>query len=339
MLVSQNADARMEPASLTKLMTAYLVFEAIREGKLTLEQGLTVPQDLPPMIGSGESRMLLKAGQSVTVDELLHGLIVQSGNDAAHLLAERVGGSEAQFVAMMNQEAQRLGMRNTHFANPVGMPDPEHYSSAYDLAMLAGALLRDFPQYYPIFGLRDYTFNNVAQANRNRLLWLDPYADGIKTGHTETAGYCLIGSAQRDKRRLVSVVLGASSDAERASDSQKLLNYGFQSFDALHLYQSNQPVAHMRIWKGTEGHIDIGFKHDFYLTIPKGQFSRLKASIETHQPIIAPIITGQQIGTLKFTLDNKSYAQYPLVALESVSLANVFSRGWDSLRLMIQKYM
>lgn len=336
-LVSHNADEHTEPASLTKLMTAYLTFSAIRQGKLNLNQSVTVPLDAP-RVSNGESRMLLKPGQTVTIDELLHGLIVQSGNDAANLLAIEVGGTEAQFVAMMNREAQRLGMKNTHFANPVGMPDAGHYSTAYDLAILAAAVVRDFPEYYPIFKLREYTFNNVSQANRNRLLWLDPYADGMKTGHTETAGFCLVGSALRDKRRLIAVVLGAASDSERASDSQKLLNYGFQSFDAVRLYQNSQPVIHVRVWKGTEGHVDLGFRQDLVLTIPKGQFAALKASVETHQPIIAPIESGQQLGILRLTLAGKPYAQFPLLALDSVAQANVFSRGWDSIRLLIRKY-
>lgn len=336
-LLGQNANARMEPASLTKLMTAYIAFSSIKQGTLKLDQSLTVPADATQN-NSGESRMLLKSGQSVTVDELLHGLIVQSGNDAANTLATSIAGSEAAFAVLMNKEAQRMGMTGTHFVNPVGMPDARHYSSAYDMAILAAALIRDFPEHYPLFGLRDYTFNNVTQANRNRLLWLDPYADGLKTGHTETAGFCLVGSAKRDKRRLISVVLGADSDSQRASESQKLLNYGFQSFDAVRLYQNSQPVAHVRVWKGTESHVDLGFRQDLYLTIPKGQFSQLKASIETHQPIIAPIASGQQLGVLKLTLAGKPYAEFPLTALDSVTLANVFSRGWDSIRLLVQKY-
>ncbi|MFA6972123.1 MAG: D-alanyl-D-alanine carboxypeptidase family protein [Gallionella sp.] len=336
-LLNQNGNARLEPASLTKLMTAYLTFSAIKQGTLKLEQSLTVPVDAPRNT-SGESRMLLKPGQTVTVDELLHGLIVQSGNDAANTLATSIAGTEAAFVERMNKEAQRLGMTNTHFVNPVGMPDAQHYSSAYDMAILAAALVRDYPEHYPLFGLRDYTFNKVTQANRNRLLWLDPYADGLKTGHTETAGFCLVGSAKRDKRRLISVLLGADSDSQRASESQKLLNYGFQSFDAVRLYQNSQPVTRVRVWKGTESHLDLGFRQDVFLTIPKGQFSQLKATIETHQPILAPITSGQQLGTLKLTLAGKPYAEFPLIALDSVTLANVFSRGWDSLRLLIQKY-
>ncbi|NCN23342.1 MAG: D-alanyl-D-alanine carboxypeptidase, partial [Gallionella sp.] len=317
--------------------TAYLTFVALKRGTLTLEQSLTVPEAATSN-NSGESRMLLKPEQSVTVDELLHGLIVQSGNDAAITLATNLSGNEASFVAAMNKEAQRLGMKDTHFVNPVGMPDAQHYSSAMDMAILAAALVRDFPEYYPLFGLRDYTFNNVTQANRNRLLWLDPYADGLKTGHTDTAGFCLVGSAKRDKRRLIAVVLGADSDGLRASESQQLLNYGFQYFDTVRLYQNSQPVTQVRLWKGTEKHLNIGLRRDLFLTVPNGQFAQLKATIATPQPLVAPITSGQTIGTLKLTLAGKPYAQFPLVALDSVSLANVFSRGWDSIRLLVQKY-
>lgn len=334
-LLNQNGDARMEPASLTKLMTAYLAFDALRHGTLSLEQSLTVPV-AATLNANGESRMLLRPGQTVTVDELLHGLVVQSGNDAAITLALNIAGSEAGFVDLMNREAKRLGMNNTHFTNPVGLPDAQHYSSASDLALLAAAVIRDYPQHYPLFALRNYTFNNVTQANRNRLLWIDPYADGMKTGHTETAGYCLIGSAKRDNRRLISVLLGADSDNLRATESQKLLNFGFQYFDAVRLYQKDQPVTRLRIWKGTESHVDAGFRRGLILTIPKGEFAQLRATVETRQPILAPIGSGQQLGVLKFTLAGKPYAEFPLVALDNVSLANVFSRGWDRIRLLLE---
>ena len=333
-LVERNAEARMEPASLTKLMTAYLVFDALGHGTLQPEQNLAVPASA--VRGSGESRMLLKAGQNVTVGELLRGLIVQSGNDAAIALALHIAGSEAGFVDMMNKEAKRLGMHNTRFANPVGMADAQHYSSAHDLALLAAAILRDYPQHYALFGLRDYAFNGVTQANRNRLLWIDPHADGMKTGHTETADYCLIGSVERDGRRLISVLLGAPSDNLRATESQKLLNFGFRHFDAVRLYRKDQPVATARIWKGTKSHVKLGFRQDLSLTIPKGQFAQLKATMETRQPILAPVGGGQQLGTLKLTLSGQPYAEFPLVALEETPLANVFSRGWDSIRLMFE---
>ena len=334
-LVNRDADVRMEPASLTKLMTAYLVFDALNHGTLATEQRLTVPVAAVQNT-SGESRMLLKAGQTVTVNELLRGLIVQSGNDAAITLALNIAGSEAGFVDLMNREAKRLGMNNTHFSNPAGLPDAQHYSSAFDLALLAAAIVRDYPQYYRLFGLRDYTFNNVTQANRNRLLWIDPYADGIKTGHTETAGYCLVGSAKRDNRRLISVLLGVTSDSLRATESQKLLNFGFQYFDTVRLYEKDQPVTKVRIWKGTKSHIKLGFRQGLFLTIPKGKLAQLKATIETHQPILAPVSSGQQLGILKLTLAGKPYMEFPLITLEDAPLANVFSRGWDSIRLLFE---
>jgi D-alanyl-D-alanine carboxypeptidase (penicillin-binding protein 5/6) len=334
-LVDRDGDARVEPASLTKLMTAYLTFDAIRHGTLSIHQKLDVPSIAVRNTGR-DSRMLLKAGQTVTVDDLLRGLIVDSGNDAAIMLAENIAGSQAGFVDMMNQEAKRLGMKNTHYANPAGLPDAEHYSSASDLAVLAAAMIRDYPQYYPLFSLRSYTFNNVTQSNPNRLLWIDPYVDGIKTGYTESEGYCLVGSAQRGNHRLISVLFGANSSRLRASESQKLLNYGFQHFDSVRLYQKDQPVTRLQIWKGSERRLDVGFRRDLFLTIPKGAFSRLSAKIETYQPILAPIQGGQQLGVLKLALSGKPYAEFPLVALETVPLANVFSRGWDSIRLMFQ---
>ena len=334
-LADQNGDARMEPASLTKLMTAYLTFDALKHGTLSANQSLSVPA-AAARISGGESRMLLKAGQSVTVDELLRGLIVQSGNDAAITLALNIAGSEAGFVGLMNKEAKRLRMNNTHFTNAVGQPDPQHYSSASDLALLAAAIVRDYPQHYPLFSLREYTFNKVTQANRNRLLWLDPYVDGMKTGNTETAGFCLVSSAIRDNRRLISVLFGADSDRLRASESQKLLNFGFQHFDALRLYQKNQPVTSIRVWKGTESRVELGFRRDQFLTIPKGTFAKIKATMVTNQPILAPVSGGQQLGVLKLALDGKPYAEFPLVALDGVPLANVFSRGWDNMRLLFE---
>ncbi len=334
-LVDQNGDARMEPASLTKLMTAYLAFDAIKHGTISLEQKLSVSAAAVNFT-NGESRMLLKAGQLVSVDDLLHGLIVQSGNDAAITLAVNIAGSVAGFVDMMNQEAKRLGMKNTHFSNPVGLSDTQNYSSAFDLALLAAAIVRDYPQHYPLFSIRNYSFNNVTQSNRNRLLWLDPYADGMKTGFTESAGYCMVGSVNRNGRRLISVLFGADSDRLRASESQKLLNFGLEYFDTARLYNKNQPVATLRIWKGTESHLPIGFRRELFLTIPKGTRDQLKATMETRQPVFAPVSGGQQLGVLKLQLDGLPYAEFPLVALESVPLANVFSRGWDSIRLFFQ---
>ncbi len=334
-LVDRNGAARMEPASLTKLMTAYLAFDAIKHGTLSLQQQLTVPA-AAVRNRNDESRMLLSAGQTVKVDDLLHGLIVDSGNDAAITLAVNIAGSEAGFVDLMNQEAKQLGMNNTHFANPVGLPDAQNYSTASDLAILAATIVREYPNYYPLFGLHDFSYNGINQANRNRLLWLDPYVDGIKTGHTGTAGFCLVASAMRGNHRLISVLLGADSDSLRTIESQKLMNYGFQNFDAVRLFRKNRPVTQLHVWKGTESSLDVGFRSDLFLTIPRGTLAQLKAVMEARQPLVAPVLGGQQIGVLKLTLDGKPYAEFPLQALDSVPLANVFSRGWDSLRLMFE---
>jgi len=334
-LVNENGDARIEPASLTKLMTAYLSFGALKAGKLSQEQSITPSAEALRTDGE-ESRMFLAPNKPATVGELLHGLIIQSGNDAARVLAEAVAGSEANFAALMNKEAQRLGMSNTHFVNASGVPHAEHYSTAADLAKLAAAIVRDFPEYYPLYSLREYQYNNIKQSNRNRLLWLDPYVDGMKTGHTETAGFCLVASAKRDKRRLISVVLGATSDNLRATESQKLLNYGFQYYEAVRLYQKDEVVANLRVWKGTENKINVGFRDDLFLSIPSGQLAQMKVTMETHQPLLAPISSGQKIGILKLALGGKPYAEFPLVALDAVPLANVFSRGLDNIRLLFQ---
>jgi D-alanyl-D-alanine carboxypeptidase (penicillin-binding protein 5/6) len=334
-LVSVNADERIEPASITKLMTAYLAFAAIKQGKLSLEQSLTPSAEAVRTQGE-ESRMFLSQNKPVTVAELLRGLIVQSGNDAARVLAETLAGSEDKFALLMNKEALRIGMKNTHFVNSSGLPLAQHYSTANDLAILAAAIVRDFPEYYPLYNLREYQYNNINQANRNRLLWLDPFVDGMKTGHTESAGYCLVSSAKRDKRRLISVVLGATSENLRATESQKLLNYGFQYFETVRLYQKNQPVAGIKVWKGTEKKVNIGFREDMFLSVPNGQLAKMKVTMETHQPLIAPISVGQTIGVLKLSLGDKPYTEFPLVALEAVTLANVFSRGWDNIRLLLE---
>lgn len=334
-LVNENSEERVEPASITKLMTAYLTFAALKQGHLAQDQSITPSAEALRTQGE-ESRMFLGQNKPVTVGELLHGLIIQSGNDAARVLAETLAGNEEKFAGLMNKEAQRLGMKNTNFVNASGLPRPQHYSTAYDLALLAAAIVRDFPEYYPIYSQREYQYNNIKQSNRNRLLWLDPYVDGMKTGHTESAGFCLVASAKRDKRRLISVVLGAASDNLRTTESQKLLNYGFQYFETVRLYQKNQPVSGIRVWKGTENKVNIGFRDDLLLTIPSGQMAQIKVAMETRQPLIAPVSVGQKIGMLKLTLNGKPYAEFPLVALETVSLANVFTRGWDNIRLLFQ---
>ena len=332
-LVSHNPEQRIEPASLTKLMTAYLTFSALRQKTLKPDQMVVVSSRAWKSAGS---RMFVELNRPVTVEELLKGMIVQSGNDACIALAEAVGGSEEVFAQMMNREAQRLGMKNTNFVNSTGLPHPQHYTTAYDLALLATAIVRDFPEYYPLYSLKEYRYNNITQSNRNRLLWLDPTVDGIKTGYTENAGYCLITSARRGPRRLLSVVLGASSESMRATESQKLLNYGFQFYDTVKLYDRNQAVSTVRVWKGGSNVVKAGFPQEMYLSVPKGSADKLKATVETQQPLLAPVSAGQKIGVLRVELDGKPYGEFPVVALEEVGVAGIFGRGWDSLRLLFK---
>ena len=330
-LVSQNARERVEPASLTKLMTAYVVFSALHQKRITLTQPVAVSERAWRAQGS---RMIIEPSKPVTVDELMRGMIVQSGNDACIALAEAVSGSESGFVQLMNKEAKRLGMKDTRFANSTGLPNPEHYSTAHDLALLGAAMIRDFPEYYPLYSLREYTYNKITQPNRNRLLWLDPNVDGLKTGHTEAAGYCLITSAKRGERRLISVVMGTASDSARAMESQRLLNHGFQFYDTVRLYPKEHEVIAIQLWKGAQDTLKTGFGYDVYFSLPKYQVDKLKATMEYKQPLVAPINAGQKVGKVKFTIDGKPVAEHPLVALETVNAANLFGRAWDSMRLM-----
>jgi D-alanyl-D-alanine carboxypeptidase (penicillin-binding protein 5/6) len=332
-LQTHNQNERIEPASLTKLMTAYLTFAALRQKTLRPDQ--TVPVSTRAWRADG-SRMYIEPRKPVTVDELIRGMIVQSGNDASIALAEAIAGSEEAFALMMTREAQRLGMKSTNFVNATGWPHPQHYSTAQDLALLAAAIVRDFPEHYPLYATREYRYNNISQSNRNRLLWTDPTVDGMKTGYTESAGYCLVTSARRANRRLISVVLGAASDSARAIESQKLLNYGFQSYDTVRLYEKNQPVATLQVWKGSANLVKAGFTSDLYLTLPKGEAEKLKASVESMQPLLAPIGAGQRVGTIKLMLDGKPYRELPVVALEDVPVAGVLGRSWDSIRLLFK---
>jgi len=272
------------------------------------------------------------------VDELLRGMIVQSGNDASIALAELVAGGEETFVARMNQQALRLGMMNTRFTNATGLSDAQHYSTATDLARLAAALIRDFPEFYPIYSQREFRYNNITQANRNRLLWTDPYVDGVKTGHTEAAGYCLIASGRRDQpggisRRLLSVVMGTSSETARAIESQKLLNWGFAAFDIVRLYGRDQAAATYPVFKGTATEVKAGFALPVMVTVARGQAERVKGEIERVQPLVAPLEKGQRIGTLRVKLDDRVIAEQPLVALDAVAQAGWVRRGWDTMRL------
>jgi D-alanyl-D-alanine carboxypeptidase (penicillin-binding protein 5/6) len=332
-LVAHNAQQRAEPASLTKLMTAYLSFDALKKKAIRGDQTVTVSAQARRADGS---RMFIEVGKPVTVDELLRGMIVQSGNDASIALAETVAGSEEAFARLMNREAQRLGLKNSSFANATGLPHPQHYSTAQDLALLAAALIRDFPEYYPLYAQKQFRYNNITQPNRNRLLWTDPTVDGLKTGHTENAGYCLISSARRGERRLISVMIGAASESARASESQKLLNHGFQFYDSVRLYAKGQPVTTLRVWKGTANEINAGFNSDLHLAVPKGGGDKLQASIESMQPLLAPISAGQKVATLKLSLDGRPYGDFPVVALEEVPLAGIFGRGWDAIRLFFK---
>jgi D-alanyl-D-alanine carboxypeptidase (penicillin-binding protein 5/6) len=277
--------------------------------------------------------MFIEPNKPVIVDELLRGMIVQSGNDACITLAEGIAGSEETFASMMNQQAQRLGMANTHFVNSTGLPHPQHYTTAQDLSLLAAAVIRDFPEFYPLYSMKEYRYNNITQPNRNRLLWQDPFVDGMKTGHTDSAGYCLISSAKRGGMRLISVVLGTASDSARTMESQKMLNYGFQFFDSVRFYQKGQSIADLRVWKGSQNSLKAGFNQDVYVTLPKGQQQRLKAEMTTTQPLLAPLSVGQKVGTVKFLLDGKLLAERPLEALEGVQVANIFGRTWDAVRL------
>ncbi|CAM2191345.1 D-alanyl-D-alanine carboxypeptidase [Paraburkholderia sp. A1RI_3L] len=342
-LASGNPDERVEPASLTKLMTAYLVFEALQTKKITMEQTV-MPSEAVRRVRNDESRMFIEANKPVTVHDLVYGMIVQSGNDAAIALAELVGGSESQFVNMMNTEAQRLGMTHTHFADVNGMPDPQHYTTAGDLAVLSTRLIRDFPDYYSIFSVKEFTYNKIKQPNRNRLLWIDPTVDGLKTGHTQAAGYCLIATAKRPlpgvsdaSRRLVTVMMGEQKEHDRVQDSLKMLNYGYTAYDTVRLYKANQAVATPRVYKGAADTVQVGVKTDQYITVPKGAADKAKPQIEIASPLIAPIADGQKVGTAKLVADGKTLTEFPVVALKAVPQAGVVGRVWDSLMLMFNK--
>ncbi|MEZ5728360.1 MAG: D-alanyl-D-alanine carboxypeptidase family protein [Burkholderiaceae bacterium] len=339
-LAEHEADTRFEPASLTTLMTAYLAFTAIKEKRLDLAQRPPVSMAAYKAIGS---RMFVEPTKPATVDELLHGMIVQSGNDASIVLAEAVAGSESAFADLMNREARHLGLKNTSYRNSTGLPDPEHYASARDLATLAIALIEKFPkQYARLYSQKEYTYNKIKQRNRNRLLFADPSVDGVKTGHTEAAGYCLVASAVRAqaggklRRRLLSVVLGAGSMSARAIESQKLLNYGFQNFEAISVYKADEIAGRYRVWKGTADRVGGGFEKAVVVTVGKGKADRLKAEIERVEPLVAPIVAGQKIGSLRVTLDGKQLTERALVAREPVAQAGWIGRLWDSLRLMVK---
>lgn len=334
LLAAEKADVRIEPASLTKLMTAYLVFGALHEGKLKLDQ--QVPVSTRAWRAPG-SRMFIEPRRPVTVEQLILGMEVQSGNDATIALAEAVAGSEELFAQLMNREAARLGMSGTHFMNATGLPDAQHYSTAADLYKLSAALIRDFPQEYArYYAVKEFRYNNITQPNRNRLLWLDPSVDGMKTGHTEAAGFCLIGSAKRGGRRLLAVFLGGTSENGRAQETLKLLNWGYQFFDSVKLYAGGAPVRNLQVWKGARDEVKVGVSKDLLVAVPKGDAEKLKAELVSQQPLVAPLAQGQRVGTLRVSFDGKPLGEYPLVALESVATAGLFGRAWDTLRLWLK---
>jgi D-alanyl-D-alanine carboxypeptidase (penicillin-binding protein 5/6) len=339
-IASQEADTRIEPASLTKVMTAYVVFGAIRDKKITMDQLVNVSVRAWK-VDSSSSKMFIDPATPVKVGDLLYGLMVQSGNDAAVALAEAVAGDEGTFVTLMNREAQRMGMKNTRFANPHGLPSPDNFSTARDLSNLAAHVIKDFPEFYKIDSVKQFTYNKITQQNRNRLLWLDPTVDGMKTGHTESSGFSMIASAHRPngpagERRLISVLSGANSDGARTAESQKLLNWGFQNFDTVKLYAKGQPIATPEVWKGSKSTVKIGFPSDVLVTVPKGVAAKLKPVLERKDPLVAPLAQNGQVGTLKMMVDGKPLLALPVVSLEEVTQASIFGRAWDSMRLWMK---
>ena len=333
-LAEQDADASVEPASLTKLMTAYLAFHDLRAGRLAREQQVQISERAWRAPGS---RSFLEPGSRVSVDTLLRGMVVHSGNDACIALAEAMAGTEAQFVERMNREAARLGLGRTRFANATGLPHPQQSSSARDLARLAAALIEDHPQEYArYYALKEFAHNGIAQMNRNRLLWLDPSVDGVKTGFTEGAGYCLVASAERGGRRLLAVLLGAASEGARARESQKLLNWGYQAYDGVRLYTPGAAVKSVAVWKGAAPAVSAGFARGLVVSVPKGEAPSLAAELVTHPPVLAPVARGDQVGVLRVALAGTPLGEYPVEALQPVPRAGWLGRAWDTLRLWFQ---
>ncbi len=339
-LGAKDADLPVEPASLTKLMSAYIVFQALKDKRLTLEQTLPVSERAWRTGMTGASRSFLPLNSQVKVDDLLKGMIVQSGNDATVVLAEGLGGSYEQFVAMMNRQVQAFGLKATSFKNPEGLTAPGHTSTARELAVIAERLVRDFPEYLPYYSMKEFTYNKIKQPNRNLLLYRDPTVDGLKTGYTDAAGYCLITTAKRDfpngPRRLIAVVLGAASMESRANESQKLLNWGYSAFDAVKLFDANQAVVSPEVWKGKSRNAKLGSAAAVFVNVPKGQGDKLKTDIARTDPLVAPLVKGQVVGTIKVSAGGAPVAEVPLTVLENVETAGILGRAWDSLRLWLK---
>ncbi|SHL10867.1 D-alanyl-D-alanine carboxypeptidase family protein [Phytopseudomonas punonensis] len=334
-LVENNGDERLPPASLTKLMTAYIATLEIRNGKIGEQDKVTISEHAWRTGGaaSGGSTMFLPVNSQATVDELLHGVIIQSGNDASIAIAEHIAGSEDAFADMMNATAQRLGMKNSHFMNATGLPNPEHYSSAHDMAILARAIINEDAEHYAIYSQKEFLWNNIKQPNRNLLLWRDRTVDGLKTGHTNEAGFCLVASAVRDGARMITSVFGTDSESARAAETQKLLTYGFRFFETRTFYQKGTELAQAPVWKGQTNQVKAGLAQDLTLTLPKGQLEKLQASMTLNQQITAPIAQGDVIGKVEVKMGDQVVHSADLVALEAVEEGGFFRQLWDSIRL------
>ncbi|PVZ15650.1 MULTISPECIES: D-alanyl-D-alanine carboxypeptidase family protein [unclassified Pseudomonas] len=329
-LVESNGDERLPPASLTKLMSAYIATLEIHRGQIKDTDMVTVSENA---WRTGGSRMFIKVGSQVSVSDLLHGIIIQSGNDATVALSEHIAGSEDAFADMMNAQAQKLGMVNSHFMNPTGLPNPDHYSTAHDIGILARAIIHEDPAHYAIYSQKEFFWNNIKQPNRNLLLWRDKTVDGLKTGHTEEAGYCLAASAVRDGMRLIAVVFGTTSDQARAAETQKLLTYGFRFYETQTFYKAGTELAKATVWKGTAGEVKAGLAEDLAMTLPRGQLKNLQASMTLNPQLTAPIAQGQVIGKVEVKNGDKVVETKDLVALDAVDEGGIFRRIWDSIRL------
>lgn len=334
-LAEKNSNDRMPPASLTKLMSMYIISGALKSGQVKLDDKVLISTKAWKTEGS---RMFVKVGTEVPVSDLLQGIIVASGNDATVAMAEHVAGTEEAFTAMMNQQAKLLGMNNSHFMDSTGLPNPDHYSTAHDLAILTQAYINAFPEDYSYYSEKWFAYNGIKQPNRNRLLWRYQFADGLKTGHTSEAGYCLVASAKKDGMRLISVVLGEPNDMARTEDSMRLLIYGFRFFETHKLYGANTSVVNARIWQGQKTEIPLGVKDDMYVTVPSGQYKKVLATLTLNNPLKAPIVKGQTYGTLNVTLNNQVIASKPLIAMEDNPRGNLWRRATDSVKYNINKY-
>jgi D-alanyl-D-alanine carboxypeptidase (penicillin-binding protein 5/6) len=328
-LAGKDPDKRIEPASITKLMTAYIIYQELEKGNVTLKDRVLISEKAWKMEGS---RMFVEAGKKVPLNRILHGLVIQSGNDAAVALAEHIAGSEATFVNKMNAEAKRLGMNNTHFTNATGWPDKDHYTTARDIVKLTRAVIKEYPENYKLHSIKEYSYNGIKQYNRNKLLWRDKTVDGVKTGHTESAGYCLVSSAKRNTMRLISVVLGAKNEKLRADYSQELLEYGFRFFETHKLYDGGSVLAEARVWKGNKTTVPAGITDDFYVTIQKGHYKQLKGLMELDKKLDAPIKRGDVVGKAIIKDGNKVVLTLPLLALDAVDDGSFWTKITDSVK-------